>query len=206
MKSALRWLIPLAATVVAACAGERPEFKPAITEASLLANPTVASFGHCSGHGCATLQEAGLSAAEWAEIRDLFMPEPSSPEDERARVARAVARFERLVGGKTGTGEDLGGTWPGFMLSGQLDCVDETMNTRTVLRLLEQDLLLRHHRIDAPAGRGNFFDGLPHRTAVLVERESGTAYAVDSWFYDNGRAPEVVLLASWLAGWKPAED
>ena len=57
--------------------------------------------------------------------------------------------------------------------------------------------------VGRPAGRGSFLDGLPHRTAVLVELDSGTEYAIDSWFYDNGRRPEVVLLARWLDGWKP---
>ena len=192
--------------VAAACAGDRPAFRAEIVEEPLLAEPAVSAFGHCSGHGCEDLQKVGLSVSEWADIRAVFAPAAASPAEERAQIADAVARFERVVGRKTGTAEDLGGTWPGFMLSGQLDCVDETLNTQTLLRLLAAEDLLRWHRITAPAGRGSFLDGLPHRTAVLAEHDSGTEYAVDSWFYDNGREPEIVLLAQWLDGWRPASE
>ena len=190
--------------LTAACAGDRPDFKAEITQAPLLASPTVSAFGHCSGLGCEFLQEVGLNGDEWDSIRARFEPTADSAAEERAQVAAAVAQFEKLTGRKTGTTEDLGGTWPGFMLSGQLDCVDETMNTQTLLRLVAAEGLLRWHTIARPAGRGSFLDGLPHRTAVLAERESGTEYAIDSWFYDNGEKPEVVLLAQWLEGWRPA--
>ncbi len=203
---ALRAAAVSAGLLVAACAGERPEFKAEITQAPSLTRPEISSFGHCSGHGCESLQDVGFGPSEWAGFRRLFEPAATSAAQERAQVAEAVARFERLTGTKTGTDGDLGGTWPGFMLSGQLDCVDETVNTQTLLRLLMAEGLLRRHRIAKPAGRGTILDGLPHRTAVLTEIESGTDYAIDSWSYDNGERPEVVLLASWLDGWRPATD
>lgn len=195
-----------AVLLISACAGERPELKAKVTEAPPLADPSVAAFGHCSGHGCEILQVVGLSDGEWASIRRGLEAAPASAAEERAKVAVAVARFESLTGRKTGTAQDLGGTWPGFLLSGQLDCVDETVNTQTLLRLLAVDGLLRWHRIGRPAGRGSFLDGLPHRTAVLVELDGGTEFAIDSWFYDNGAQPEVVLLAHWLDGWKPVTE
>ena len=43
----------------------------------------------------------------------------------------------------------------------------------------------------------------PHQSAVVLEIASGKAYAVDSWFEDNGRAAHVVPLEQWRAGWKP---
>jgi hypothetical protein len=45
--------------------------------------------------------------------------------------------------------------------------------------------------------------GWPHTTAVMRERESGEAFAVDSWFLDNGEPPYIVSLAEWREGWRP---
>jgi len=189
--------------LVAGCAAATAELEPVVDRDPLIAAPVVDAFGHCSGHGCRSLQRIGLSAEEWASIGRIFADGAATAAEERRQIAEAVARFERLTGPKTGTQADLGGTWPGFLQAGQLDCVDETLNTRTLLRLLEAEGLLARHRLGPPAARGNIIDGLPHRTAVVLERETGTAYAIDSWFYDSGELPEVVLLASWLDGWRP---
>ena len=49
------------------------------------------------------------------------------------------------------------------------------------------------------------YDGWPHTSAVIVETANGQAYAVDSWFHDNGQPAEVVPLEQWVAGWGPDE-
>ena len=202
------WLAPTCLALclgAAACAGPVAEFKAEIEQSPLIARPTREAFGHCSGHGCAKLETVSLSAPEWQRVRQLFQPAAPDAAEERRRIAQAVGRLERLSGPRTGTQGDLGGTWPGVMSAGQLDCVDETLNTRTALRLLARDGLLAWHDLGAPAARGNIIGGLPHRTAVVIERATGTAWAIDSWFYDNGIEPEVVALASWLDGWHPAD-
>mgnify|MGYP006950043666 CR=1 FL=1 len=45
--------------------------------------------------------------------------------------------------------------------------------------------------------------GWPHTTAVVEEVASGERWAVDSWFHDNGVAPEILELPRWKAGWSP---
>ena len=63
---------------------------------------------------------------------------------------------------------------------------------------------LKWHKIKGWAGRGMLIDGnWPHRTAVVVELKTGKAYAVDTWFEDNGRPAHVVSLESWRDGWIP---
>ena len=96
----------------------------------------------------------------------------------------------------------VGGT-TGF--DDQFDCYDETTNTSTYLTLLAQAGYLQWHRIHGWAGRGSLIgsDGWPHQTAVIVELQSRRAWAVDSWFEDNGRAAHVVPLDVWYAGWVP---
>jgi hypothetical protein len=58
-------------------------------------------------------------------------------------------------------------------------------------------------RIGEAAWRGNFVDGWPHNTAVLIENGTGASYAVDSWFFANGVEPAIVPLDEWKAGWRP---
>ena len=91
------------------------------------------------------------------------------------------------------------------MRSGQLDCVDETVNTTVYISLMEDDGLLDWHTLGAPADR-NIFTGAccwPQKSAVVTETASGESYAVDSWFHDNGEPAEIVPLSAWLSGWKP---
>ncbi len=163
------------------------------------------TFTTCYGHGCAQKTVVRLGEPEWRQVRMLFSAPVAGASEERNRLARAVALLERLVGERVGTSGDLGGTFGGVAKSGQLDCVDETINTTVYLSLLERDGLLRWHRPRAPADR-SVFTGVccwPHKTAAVTEISSGTSYAVDSWFHDNGLPAEVIPLSDWLSGWKP---
>ncbi|MCP5371433.1 MAG: hypothetical protein H6907_06820 [Hyphomicrobiales bacterium] len=160
-------------------------------------------FVHCSGHSCRQTRQLGFTADEWAQITaPLREPVPTAPA-ERAALAQVVALFETAVAPKAGTGADIGGTFPGMWRPGQLDCVDESWNTGTLLRLLAGDGLLRWHAPGPPAQRGLAAGGWPHVTATVVESRGGGRYAVDSWFEDNGRPAHIVSLDAWITGWKP---
>jgi hypothetical protein len=162
-------------------------------------------FPVCHGGTCALVARVSLSPAEWRPVREAMTPAAPDPAAERAQIALAVARLEGLVGPKTGTVGDLGGTFPGLGRSGQMDCMDEATNTTTYLRLLDQAGLLRWHGVEPHATRGFFVLGWPHTTAVVVDRTSGVRFAVDAWFHANGAAPEIVELARWRRGWRPAD-
>jgi hypothetical protein len=71
--------------------------------------------------------------------------------------------------------------------------------------MLDQAGLLRWHEPRGPVSRGFFINGWPHTTAVLAEIETGKIYVVDSWFHDNGIAPETISLDDWMDGWSPTE-
>lgn len=144
-------------------------------------------------------------SAAWAAIASAFAAPPATAKDERERVAEAVAAWERAAAESTPIGLDVGGTFEGVGESGQLDCVDEAVNTTRLLVLLQESRLLRFHVAEAPATRGAFLLGWPHTSAVLMEKQTGARFAVDSWFHDNGVMAEVVPLDTWLAGWAPAE-
>ncbi len=166
--------------------------------------PRPGAFSVCHGHGCEERTPVSLSPAEWARVAALFRPPPADAAAERRAVACAIGLLERLVGPRTGTVADLGGTFPGLGRPGQMDCVDEAFNTETYLRMLADAGLLRFHAPDGYAIRGYLVMGWPHATAVMRERGTGERWAVDSWFEDNGRPAHVVPLGRWMLGWRPS--
>jgi hypothetical protein len=166
----------------------------------------ISGFAVCKNFGCKKRVPVAFDGAEWARVRDIFEGPPASPAGERERIGLAIALMERIVGPKAGTqGDEAGAPLISAITEGQLDCIDETYNTTTYLRLIASDGLLAWHDVGEPYQRGGLASGRVHNTATIVERGSNTAYTVDSWFHANGQAPEVVLLADWLSGWSPAE-
>src|SRR5680860_301279 len=62
----------------------------------------------CYGFECSTRHEVTLSAAQWQEIRQIFIPAAPSAQQERAMVRHAIAQMETFTGALTGSA-DMGG-------------------------------------------------------------------------------------------------
>jgi hypothetical protein len=146
--------------------------------------PSLEMFAVCHDYGCASRTEVQLAPAEWQEIRDVFQPPPADAGEERERIKLAVARLELMTGRRAGTHGDKGGTLNAISLPGQMDCVDEAVTTTTYLVLLQEDGLIKLHRPETVAWRGQLFGGkmLPHVTPVMTEIGSGERWAVDASF------------------------
>lgn len=159
----------------------------------------------CMHHGCETVARMRLSVADWRMVTRHFARPARDAEQERERIGKAIAEFEDIAGRLVGTAGDKGGDLAAFgTLAPQQDCIDESTNTTVYLLLLEQAELLRWHRVETPAHRGYlFFGGWPHFTARIRDIDAGRDWVVDSWFHDNGEAPEILELPTWKAGWKP---
>lgn len=169
----------------------------------LKAPASIEKFQFCNGGTCADVKTVGLSRAEWQQIRDLFDPLPQTAEQEREVLRQAIGLMERIVGPKTGTDTDRGGTFGNSAYPGQLDCNDEATNSTTYMRLMMADGLLHFHRIEDTKTRGGFLIFGRHSTAAISELASGKLYAVDSWFFDNGFPAEILPLDVWRGGWRP---
>lgn len=169
----------------------------------IITEPDVGHFSVCHAHSCAEMDQVGFNANEWRSIQRMFSRTAASPSHERELIARAIARFELIVGKRTGTWNDKGGDLKGLGLEGQMDCIDESINTTTYLRVLQGAGLLRWHDVEDRATRGWFVFGWPHTTAVIRDTRSNELYAVDSWFEDNGKPPHIVPLQQWKDGWEP---
>lgn len=153
----------------------------------------------CHGYTCRFSTPYSFSEKELAQFRNLMQPATKSAAAERKAVAEVVAYAERRVGAKVGTSADTGkNTLDGVSDPTQTDCIDEATNTTSVLLVLAELGLLRHHTVRKPQIRGYMIDlRWPHWTAVLTEKETGTEWAVDSWFRDNGITPVVIPLEDW---------
>jgi hypothetical protein len=155
----------------------------------------------CHGFGCKYRDEVDLTAGDRAKLAQILAAGRASPAAERKAVAAAGAWFDKRVGPVAGTQNHVARAGAKYMYDvHQFDCIDTSRNTTSLLLVLDQLNLLRHHDVDAPEARGYFIDGRPpHATAVLVEKATGTKWSVDSWTVGYGQALEVMPLDRWKA-------
>jgi hypothetical protein len=170
-------------------------------------DPTPASFLECHGFGCAVTSRVALSPGEWNKVKAQLSPPARSARAERAKIARAVATLQTIVGAKTGTGVHQ---WthkdmmilPNLGDPTQLDCIDEAVNTWTYMTMMERAHLFRFHHVTDLAYAGLPADTNPRNTAVLKEKDGGY-YAVDASLVDVGEPPLVMPLSVWTGSWPP---
>lgn len=154
---------------------------------------------YCHGYGCKMRSPVAFSRGDMQALKRILDGGKSSPEAERAAISRADQWYERKAGAQTGTSNDgAKDTYELFTPLSEIDCVDETVNTTTLLDLLDERGWLRHHKAGRPANRGFLIDGrYPHNTATIVEKTSGRRWVVDSWVRANAQPPDIKPLDVW---------
>jgi hypothetical protein len=107
-----------------------------------------------------------------------------------------VSYFDRRANEATGF-KDRPRTEVGKPERGQMDCVDESTNTRALLLYLAERGLLKFHKVGRNVSRGFFVDGrYPHFTAIVVD-PGGTRWVVDPWYAPLGGAPDIFPYEQW---------
>jgi hypothetical protein len=164
--------------------------------------PTLASVTICHGFGCNFRTEISLTGADRSRMSELMSAGRASPEAERAAIGRTEAWFEKRIAPQTGTA--LRVARAGILAGGardprQFDCIDTTLNTNSLLIVLDRLSLLRHHTIAAPISRFLITEG-PHNTAVITDRRSGQDWTVDPWTHKGSEIPDIWPVAKWKAG------
>lgn len=206
MKHAPHWIYAslMIGALTSGCAHELQTSLDNYMKTKHLPPPTLESFPHCEGYGCPTFKNVKLNSHDWKKIETAFGKPAKNAREEREKIATTIGAFERIVGPLTGTDVDREGTFI-KMGPGQLDCVDESTNTTIYLMLLKEKGLLKFHDIQQPQVRWPILSGRGwmHQTAVVTEKEGRAAYAVDSWFEDNGAPAWIVPLGKWRDGWHP---
>ena len=181
----------IVAVTVALCgcvAGEPKLLEPA-SPVSLAEVPIV------YGYGRKHLTVFEINESDHARFESMFDPPAATPWEERQRIRAAIALMEQIAGEQTPTHVDLGGPLV-YAPYGSMDCVDESTNTTTYLRLFDEQGWLRHHVVLRVVTRAPWFD--VHNTAQIMERESGARFVVDSWYGDNGEPPFIQDVHDWM--------
>ena len=151
----------------------------------------------CLNFSCKTKQVIALSEEEWDSVANWLRPAAASAADERENIKRAIGWMEVIVGRHTPSHRDVAGDLknPGAHFPGQLDCIDESLNTTTYLTLFEENNLLRYHTVVERAYRRAIFD--QHWAGQIEEIEDGERWVVDSWFQHNGYLPYLQRAKEW---------
>jgi hypothetical protein len=162
--------------------------------------PTAAGMTVCYGFVCRRRAALDFTAADRGALARILAAGRASPAAERAAVQKAVIWFDRRMGPAIGT---TGRVARADIRSGadarNYDCWDSTRNVTSLLLVLQDWGLLKHHTVGDPRYRGNILAlQLPHNTAVLVETISHIEWAVDMWTTRYAQSPDVMLVEKWL--------
>jgi hypothetical protein len=153
----------------------------------------------CHGHNCTFKTNVDLDAAAQKRLADTLSGGAKSAAAERAAIATADQYYEELAFAAIGVRDEPQSGFSTAGKRGQMDCIDESTNTRSLLRYLDAQGLLKYHTVQGNVSRGLLFDGrYPHSTAVIRDKATGVDWVVDSWYSKMGGAPDVFLLKDWL--------
>jgi hypothetical protein len=202
----MAWRKALILAVAGLCATAGSGSAVTLTEAYAsvsLSPPSAQLVVICHDFGCRQRTPVELGAGDIATLTSLLARGRASAEAERRAIAAAEAWFDRRVGPAAGTthrvarATGLGGR----SAVGQMDCIDTSRNSTSLLLVLEQLHLLHHHKVEGVEARGMLIDGLgPHATAVVTDIHTGKQWAVDSWTHKYGEKPDIMPLDVWKKG------
>jgi hypothetical protein len=153
----------------------------------------------CHGYGCSRRMEMVMDEGLMSRVGTALRAGRGSPEAERRAVSEVVRAYTAHLAASFGSDPDLPRSPPHLSgVAGQMDCVDETANTTSLLLVLEAQGWLVHHRVERPQSRGLFIDGrYPHVTAIVAEKRTGREWAVDPWARAPGQRPDILPLERW---------
>lgn len=174
--------------------------------ALLCSGPAVAdeTVRICHGYGCLVEAEVSFSEARLREI-DRELAVAVDAENERKILAVVIGRLYGWAGEQSDIRNDRGGNYADSGMPGKMDCLDHSISTTRLLRLLEARNALRWHRVLEPEVRNWAFVFPAHWSAVIEEKKDGepARFVVDSWFVDNGQPAVILPLDEWKKGAGP---
>ena len=167
---------------------------------SVSINPPNASvMTVCYGFVCRRRTQLDFNAVDRKALTQI-MAAGKTAEAERAAVQKAVIWFDKRMAPELGTDKRVAyADFRYFDDKHNYDCWDTTRNTTSLLLVLREWGLLKHHVIGNPRYRGNVLRlQTPHNTAVLVDRTTKVEWVVDLWPRKFAEAPDVMPVERWL--------
>ena len=162
--------------------------------------PSANSMTVCYGFVCRRREILDFTAADRSALTQIMAAGRASAAAERAAVQKAVVWFDRRMGPILGTSKRVAkADFRYFDDKHNYDCWDTTRNTTSLLLVLREWGLLKHHAIGDPHYRGNTLVlQTPHNTAVLVERATKVEWVVDLWPRGYLQPPDVMTVQKWV--------
>jgi predicted outer membrane lipoprotein len=162
--------------------------------------PSANSMTVCYGFVCRRREILDFTAADRSALTQIMAAGRASAAAERAAVQKVVVWFDRRMGPILGTSKRVAkADFRYFDDKHNYDCWDTTRNTTSLLLVLREWGLLKHHAIGDPHYRGNTLVlQTPHNTAVLVERATKVEWVVDLWPRGYLQPPDVMTVQKWV--------
>jgi hypothetical protein len=162
--------------------------------------PSANSMTVCYGFVCRRREMLDFTPADRSALTRIMAAGQASAANERAAVQKAVVWFDRRMGPVLGTDKRVArADFRYFDDKHNYDCWDTTRNTTSLLLVLQEWGLLKHHVVGEPRYRGNpLVLQTPHNTAVMVERANKTEWVVDLWPRGYLQPPDVMTVEKWV--------
>jgi hypothetical protein len=162
--------------------------------------PSATSMTVCYGFVCRRREILTFTPGDRAALTQILNAGHASAAAERAAAQKAVVWLDRRMGPIIGTNKRVAkADFRYFDDKHNYDCWDTTRNTTSLLLVLREWGLLKHHAIGDPHYRGNTLVlQTPHNTAVLVERATKVEWVVDLWPRGYLQPPDVMTVQKWV--------
>ena len=193
-------LVPALFGVVSAKAVEMSDAVAQLYSSVSIYPPSANSMTVCYGFVCRRREILDFTAADRKALTQIMAAGRASAAAERAAVQKVVVWFDRRMGPILGTSKRVAkADFRYFDDKHNYDCWDTTRNTTSLLLVLREWGLLKHHAIGDPHYRGNTLVlQTPHNTAVLVERATKVEWVVDLWPRGYLQPPDVMTVQKWV--------
>jgi len=162
----------------------------------------------CYNYGCLQEVEVRYTDQQLALV-GAFLVAAGDAADERDRLSLVIGWLLGWAGEQSVIAADRGGNVADDGVAGRMDCIDHSLTTTRLLRMLDDRRWLRFHEVREPVLRTRYLFAA-HFSAQIEERAPAPLdddvaatpqlYVVDSWFRDNGQPAVLMPLPEWLAG------
>lgn len=163
--------------------------------------PSASFMPVCYGFVCRLRATLVFTPADRAALTAILAKGASSADAERKALQQAVIWFDRRMGPVIGTSKRVAlADFRAGNDSANFDCWDTTRNTASLLLVLQEWKLLKHHRVGNPKYRGNIWVGqTPHNTATVIDNQTKVAWVVDMWPTGYAQPPDVMTVERWMS-------
>ncbi len=162
--------------------------------------PSASRMTVCYGFVCRRREIVDFTPGDRSALNQIMAAGKASAAAERVALQKAVVWFDKRMGPVLGTNKRIArADFRYFDDKHNYDCWDTTRNTTSLLLVLDQWGLLRHHTIGDPKYRGNTLVlQTPHNTAVVIDRKTNTPWVLDMWPRAYAQLPDVMPVDQWV--------